>query len=511
MFHLAALLAPFGLALTIATPLAQGAYDNRSAEDWAWQQIIEDKKADFGDECIRDVAKCGQISAKFLVDILTKKEVRDWIPRNRVRLRGARISGGEINRVIDLTNAEIAVEVWIDSSRIEGDLLLDGSHWSRLLDIQGSILNGEFSASRMRSDSDVRLRDNPEIKGNVDFFDAKVGGELILDGSLFAGALTGESLHVTGSLLMRHHAIFMGKVDLLGATIGGNISLRDATVWRMDLSGVGARELLLRGVGWWCGHPPATHWTLGASDWKTFQCDAVHPESLPMLILRNAHVDAFQDSADAWPPSLDLEGFRYERLGGLGGQGRDDMRRRSVEEWADWLRRDRTFSTQPYAELSSVLSAAGNRDTADEIRFDGRQRERSEVCTKCVGLDCLFGNCSWLTFLSLVAGYGIGIHTFRVLESVFVFVALGFVFLCFSPNACARSLWWRLGASLHRLLPIIKLSKEFDDFFDNPVVISESYRNLKRWQVAYFAVHAVVGWILGLILLAAMSGLTQKV
>ena len=73
-----------------------------------------------------------------------------------------------------------------------------------------------------------------------------------------------------------------------------------------------------------------------------------------------------------------------------------------------------------------------------------------------------------------------------------------------------RSFWWRLGASVHRLLPIIKLSKEFDDFFDNPSTNADWPRNLKRWQVAYFAVHAIVGWVLGLILLAAMSGLTQK-
>jgi hypothetical protein len=49
---------------------------------------------------------------------------------------------------------------------------------NRLFDIQDSILTGEFSAARMRADSDVRLRDNPEIKGDVDLFDAKVGGEL---------------------------------------------------------------------------------------------------------------------------------------------------------------------------------------------------------------------------------------------------------------------------------------------------------------------------------------------
>jgi hypothetical protein len=246
------------------------------------------------------------------------------------------------------------------------------------------------------------------------------------------------------------------------------------------------------------------HWALGASDWHHIRCGASYPEPPPTLILRNAHFDTFQDSVDAWPPLLDLEGFRYERLGGRGGQGRDDMRRRSIDEWEDWLARDRTFSTQPYTELSSVLSAAGHRDTADEIRFAGRERERDEVC---------WGRpatCLWLTFLSKVAGYGIGLYTFRVLYWVVFFVVIGVVWLCFSPNACARSWWWLLGASLHRLLPIVRLNKEFDEFFDNPVGVAESYRNLNRWQVAYFAVHAIIGWVLGILLFAAMSGLTQK-
>jgi hypothetical protein len=47
----------------------------------------------------------------------------------------------------------------------------------------------------------------------------------------------------------------------------------------------------------------------------------------PQLVLRNAHFDAFQDDDNAWPFVLDLEGFRYDRLGGLDIEQRDDMRK----------------------------------------------------------------------------------------------------------------------------------------------------------------------------------------
>jgi hypothetical protein len=87
------------------------------------------------------------------------------------------------------------------------------------------------------------------------------------------------------------------------------------------------------------------------------------------------HADAFQDTADAWPPWVNLEGFHYDALGSQGGTGRrDDMRRRLPEEWGDWLARNRVFSTQPYSQLSTVLSATRGK------RFEvGRAPPRSRL------------------------------------------------------------------------------------------------------------------------------------
>jgi hypothetical protein len=203
---------------------------------------------------------------------------------------------------------------------------------------------------------------------------------------------------------------------------------------------------------------------------------------------------------------MDLEGFHYDRLGGVGGTGRNDMRTRSSDEWTDWLARDRTFSTQPYTELSSVLAAAGHRDTADAVQLAGRERERDEACADW----SRFASCMWLTFLSYIAGYGIGIYTFFVLLWVLGLTVLGADVLWYSSNARQQGYWWRFGASLHRLLPIIELSKEFTNFFDNPLPEPNQPRNLSRRQTAYFAGHAIAGWVLGFFLIAAMGGIIQK-
>jgi hypothetical protein len=64
---------------------------------------------------------------------------------------------------------------------------------------------------------------------------------------------------------------------------------------------------------------------------------------------------------------------------------------------------------------------------------------------------------------------------------------------------------WCIGASLARLLPVIEINKEFTDFFDDP-----KRSRLTSWQSFVFSGIGMVGWVLGAILVAAVSGLTQK-
>jgi hypothetical protein len=63
---------------------------------------------------------------------------------------------------------------------------------------------------------------------------------------------------------------------------------------------------------------------------------------------------------------------------------------------------------------------------------------------------------------------------------------------------------WCSLASLQQLLPIVELNKEFTDFFNDPL-----RDNLGKAQLVFFSIYAVWGWVLGLLLLAAMAGLTQ--
>jgi hypothetical protein len=56
-----------------------------------------------------------------------------------------------------------------------------------------------------------------------------------------------------------------------------------------------------------------------------------------------------------------------------------------------------------------------------------------------------------------------------------------------------------------QLLPVIEVNKEFTDFFNDP-----KRRRLKGWQATLFSALGVVGWVLGAVLVVAVSGLTQS-
>jgi hypothetical protein len=164
----------------------------------------------------------------------------------------------------------------------------------------------------------------------------------------------------------------------------------------------------------------------------------------------------------------------------------------------------------------------GDREDANEIRYRARDHERQQawVDGKCGTSGMDFGKCgySFLLFvLNWVAGYGIGLHAFSVLFWVLGLSAAGAAVLWWTvPEAGkkykdpekgvdrVRGLLWCFGASLNRLLPIIEL-KEFKGFFEDP-----DKAGLELWQRIAFSMLGLAGWILGGVLILAVSGLTQS-
>jgi hypothetical protein len=128
-----------------------------------------------------------------------------------------------------------------------------------------------------------------------------------------------------------------------------------------------------------------------------------------------------------------------------------------------------------------------------------------------------------MSALQMFVGYGIGDYSFRAAGWAVILAFIGTVVLCFTPGV--RGVWpvnfetgeslprgprqkswlWCFGASLHKVLPLITISEEFSDFFNDP-----KRERLHAWQHVAFGLLAVCGWVLAGFVVAAFSGLIQS-
>jgi hypothetical protein len=114
----------------------------------------------------------------------------------------------------------------------------------------------------------------------------------------------------------------------------------------------------------------------------------------------------------------------------------------------------------------------------------------------------------WSGAIQYVAGFGIGTYTFRVLYWVIGIALLGAIYLRTRVQGVRdknHGFIWCFGASLSRLLPVIEINEDFKKFFNDP-----NRAMLTNLQSLIFSTMGVVGWVLGAILVAAISGLTQS-
>src|SRR5262249_9686690 len=142
--------------------------------------------------------------------------------------------------------------------------------------------------------------------------------------------------------------------------VGGGLDLRGATLAGLDLSGASIATDLALGES---GH---------SAVWKRKNGE---PSALN---LDNTHIVNLADANDAWPEKghLHLDGFAFNHLGGFAGETGAQIRARGMEWWDNWARRDPDYSPAPYAQLAAALTAQGDRDAANEIRYLGRVRQR---------------------------------------------------------------------------------------------------------------------------------------
>lgn len=445
------------------------------AERWAWTKLTQGEVADFNERCGKEKSElgtlgvCRKLSARFLVAALTSPPWSEQIPLNLgMRIVGARIVGD-----IDLENTRITRDLSLVESLIEGKASFRRAQVQSFISFTGTTIMDEFDATGVYIARSFNLRGS-KFDNDVSFDYAKIDGFINLDSALIRGAFKAVSLQIGNSILMES-ATLEKRSNLRFANIGQDIDIRGAQIRTgLDLSSARImRNLLLNGKTQW-----------GSSGG---------------LYLINAHVNNLVASCAGWPQSGDLRmrGFVFTSLGVSEFEGLSC----GAQWWDHWARLDPEYSPQIYAQLASIFSSHGDRREAEEIRYLGRMRQQETLS----GLSFI-----WSLISQYFAGFGIGTYASRaVIAWVAAISFFGAVILwerVERKKDYGQDFMWCWGASLSRLLPIIKLNIEFDEYFAH----KDHRERLKGWPSFFFACVAVLGWALGVILLGAVSGLTGK-
>src|SRR5262245_57680443 len=164
-------------------------------EVFVWERVCAGAIADF-DEGTADGEKLDPngpeglpenriLSSKFLETILLEDKYRAVLTR-----RGVRIIGARFTERVDLVNAELKHELWLNRCLLEQGADFSGAKSAHLLSFDGSKVNHEFTANWSRIDESLNMRD--ARFADIAMESAHIGGMLRLDRSTVTGKLDVE-------------------------------------------------------------------------------------------------------------------------------------------------------------------------------------------------------------------------------------------------------------------------------------------------------------------------------
>jgi len=392
------------------------------------------------------------------------------------------------------TGAEFA-EVELMYAKIDGSVYMANSKFGGKLDMYGTKVGGDLSLGKGAAFTEVKLI-YAKIDGSVymakckfgdklDMYGMKVGGDLFMndgaeftkvnlvaakiDGSVymakskFGGELHMNSMKVGGHLSMGDGSVFDNQVSMILSRIESHLSISGSAFNSLDLAGthIGGEFRLGRDE-----KGRETQWVMQGS----------------RLILRNTEIGAIEDQENAWPPNLELDGFKYSHLGGSAGDEKSNI---------GWLEKQKTYSPQPYEQRADVVKKMGFPDKANEILFAKKEREQKEAWVRH----------QWLSWFSLAAqrcSIGYGYHIFWSLGWVSALIVAGWLIAMRTFQGKCKGPVWCFIYSLDLLLPIIQLDKRNYD------------THLGGRAKYYFYVHKIFGYVLASFIIAGISGLTKQ-
>jgi hypothetical protein len=357
-------------------------------------------------------------------------------------------------------------EVRLIAARIARGLECDGATFENKT---GIALNGD----KVRIDLALFMRNQYVARGRVRLGLAQINGDMDCSNALFDNdgdvAIDAFGLRVNGNIFCNGTFDARGEFRLTSAQVGGRLECYDATFSNPGNVAVNLERASISGPVY------------------------LRPKSLKgALNLSYAHVGALYDDARRWPSIIGLDGFEYDVI--------EAEPRISTDKRLEWLElNDGGYSPQPYERLAAVYRRVGLDRPARDVLVRKQWVRRASTPGRWGWLQRL-----WSVFLWATVGYGY--RPWLVLFPLTALFAGGWIvfdlahqhddIVLANPDRPHPS-FHAARYTLDLLLPVANLKQR--DFFTALGVTS--------WYAFLFS---IAGWLLALVLVAALTGIFRR-
>ncbi len=389
------------------------------------------------------------------------------------KLSEVNLTSGHIGGMLDFERANVSGSLILDKVQVASALYMRNAQFKDV-NLDSARIAGLLSLFSSKIQGDLSM-DNVQVSSPLEMSSAEVSGEVNLEGAHIAGSLDFRKSKINGKLRMENLQVDQAAFLSSGADFAGPVQLSFAKIGHLDLAGAKFEDNVDLTGTQILGELRVGSSPQNPSQWSDKMT----------LILRNVRADSIQDLSQAWPQHLELSGFMYRNIGGIAG-AKDSMANRTIEWFKDWLGRQQFYSSAPYEHLATVLRGQGRQETADEILFERKERERSAA-----------QGVNYLALTSSKWFIGYGYHLEWVRYWILGVLILGVLVLRFSGEGARNGMPYGIAYSFDMLLPIVRLREEH---------YKTDLRGFARY---YFYGHKILGYVLASFLIAGISGVTK--
>ena len=212
-------------------PRADGAWT--AQEKLVWTRSCSGKPADFNKEPgfggkLDPKAPEGLPESRVLRPEFLRAILLDDKYRRALTPRGVRISGARFKETVDLEDAALMHELWIDESLFESGVNFEGLVSTASVTFDGSKISGPLNLLDARIGRNLYIRKS-ELTGEVLLANSSVASNLDIGGTKLSGTLWLDGARIGGHVRLNAKAQF-DAIHMAGSQLKAQLNLQDSKI-----------------------------------------------------------------------------------------------------------------------------------------------------------------------------------------------------------------------------------------------------------------------------------------